>query len=195
MRNREETCKKILETAYVMFSEKGFDKTSLSMIAADVGISKPAIYYYFTSKDELIEYLFDEICRDISLSNTFDYSDISRTNLKQKLLEIGYQSIDEQASDKHFNKIFNQYILLASRDDKYMTRLLDVQAGYLKSYQDLFSYAVEIEAISATNIEAKAHMLAMVIDNISNFMLTGSKLDYKGIWQEAVESVLREQAL
>ncbi len=178
-----------------MFSEKGFDKTSLSMIAADVGISKPAIYYYFTSKDELIEYLFDEICRDISLSNTFDYSDISKTNLKQKLLEIGYQSIDEQASDKHFNKIFNQYILLASRDDKYMTRLLDVQAGYLKSYQDLFSYAVEIGAISATNIEAKAHMLAMVIDNISNFMLTGSKLDYKGIWQEAVESVLREQAL
>lgn len=195
MRNREETFKKILETAYVMFSEKGFDKTSLSMIAADVGISKPAIYYYFTSKDELIEYLFDEICRDISLSNTFDYSDISKTNLKQKLLEIGYQSIDEQASDKHFNKIFNQYILLASRDDKYMTRLLDVQAGYLKSYQDLFSYAVEIEAISATNIEAKAHMLAMVIDNISNFMLTGSKLDYKGIWQEAVESVLREQVL
>ncbi|WP_107948084.1 TetR/AcrR family transcriptional regulator [Lysinibacillus parviboronicapiens] len=195
MRNREETFKKILETAYVMFSEKGFDKTSLSMIAAEVGISKPAIYYYFTSKDELIEYLFDEICRDISLSNTFDYSDISKTNLKQKLLEIGYQSIDEQASDKHFNKIFNQYILLASRDDKYMTRLLDVQAGYLKSYQDLFSYAVEIEAISATNIEAKAHMLAMVIDNISNFMLTGSKLDYKGIWQEAVESVLREQAL
>ncbi|WP_107924317.1 TetR/AcrR family transcriptional regulator [Lysinibacillus parviboronicapiens] len=195
MRNREETFKKILETAYVMFSEKGFDKTSLSMIAADVGISKPAIYYYFTSKDELIEYLFDEICRDISLSNTFDYSDISKTNLKQKLLEIGYQSIDEQASDKHFNKIFNQYILLASRDDKYMTRLLDVQAGYLKSYQDLFSYAVEIGAISATNIEAKAHMLAMVIDNISNFMLTGSKLDYKGIWQEAVESVLREQAL
>lgn len=195
MRNREETFKKILETAYVMFSEKGFDKTSLSMIATEVGISKPAIYYYFKSKDELIEYLFDEICKEIELGNTFDYSDITKINFKQKLLEIGYQSIDEQKSDTHFNKIFNQYMLLASRDEKYMTRLLDVQAGYLKSYHDLFIYAVEIEAISDTDIESKAHMLTMVIDNIGNFMLTGSKLDYKGIWKEAVESVLREQPL
>ncbi len=195
MRNREETCKKIIETAYVMFSEKGFDKTSLSMIASEVGISKPAIYYYFKSKDELIEYLFDEICKEIALGNAFDYSDMTKSNLKHKLLEIGYQSIDEQESDVHFNKIFNQYVLLASRDEKYMARLLDIQTGYLKSYHDLFSYAVQIEAISDTNLETKAHMLAMVIDNIGNFMLTGSKLNYKGIWKEAVESVLREQPL
>ncbi len=193
MRNREETLNKILETAYIMFAVKGFDKTSLSMIANEVGISKPAIYYYFTSKDELIEYLFEEICKDIERGNTFDYSDISKTNLQHKLLEIGYQSIDEQESDVHFNKIFNQYMLLASRDEKYMTRLRDIQAGYLKSYHDFLNYAVEIGAISDTNIETKAHMLAMVIDNIGNFMLTGNKLDYKGIWKEAVESVWREQ--
>lgn len=194
MRNKEETFKKILETAYILFADKGFDKTSLSMIATEVGISKPAIYYYFTSKDELIAYLFEEICKDIERGNIFDYSDISRTNFQHKLLEIGYQSIDEQETDVHFNKIFNQYMLLASRDEKYMTRLQDIQAGYLKSYHDLFNYAVEIGAISDTNIETKAHMLAMVIDNIGNFMLTGCRLDYKGIWKEAVESVWREQS-
>ncbi|KOS63429.1 TetR/AcrR family transcriptional regulator [Lysinibacillus agricola] len=193
MGNSEQTFKKILEVAYVMFSENGFDKTSLSMIAKEVGISKPAIYYYFQSKDQLIEYLFEEIYKEIKLEITFNYTDISKDNLIQKLLEIGYMSIEQQEKDIHFNKIFNQYMLLASRDEKYMKRLLELQACFLDGFYDLLKYAVQIEAICDSNIKAKAHMLAMVYDNIGNFMLTGIELDYKEIWQEAVDSVFREQ--
>ncbi len=35
----------------------------------------------------------------------------------------------------------------------------------------------------------------MVIDNISNFILTGFQLDYRGIWKEAINSVLMEDEL
>ncbi|WP_249664290.1 TetR/AcrR family transcriptional regulator, partial [Lysinibacillus sp. D4B1_S16] len=61
MGNKEQSFQKIIEVAYVMFAEKGFEKTSLAMIAAEVGISKPAIYYYFHTKDQLITYLFDKL--------------------------------------------------------------------------------------------------------------------------------------
>ena len=43
----------ILDAAYNLFSEKGFERTSMSDICARVGGSKATIYSYFDSKEEL----------------------------------------------------------------------------------------------------------------------------------------------
>lgn len=192
MGNREQTFQKILEVAYVMFAEKGFEKTSLAMIAAEVGISKPAIYYYFQSKDQLIAYLFEELYKEIQQDIVVDYKELSPSNFIETLLEIGYKSIDEQDKDPYFNKIFSQYLLLAARDERYMQQLLELQSNYLARFYDILQYAVQLEVLDGSaNMEAKAHMLAMLYDNIGNFMLTGSQLNYKAIWREAVHSVIQ----
>lgn len=192
MGNREQTFQKILEVAYVMFAEKGFEKTSLAMIAAEVGISKPAIYYYFQSKDQLIAYLFEELYKEIQQDIFVEYKELSPSNFIEKLLEIGYKSIDEQDKDPYFNKIFSQYLLLAARDERYMQQLLELQSNYLARFYDILQYAVQLEVLDGSaNMEAKAHMLAMLYDNIGNFMLTGSQLNYKAIWREAVHSVIQ----
>lgn len=46
---------KILETAHLFFSEKGYDKTSVNDIINKLGISKGAFYHYFNSKDEVLD--------------------------------------------------------------------------------------------------------------------------------------------
>jgi len=43
----------ILDTAYRMFRSRGFDKTSVSEITAEVGGSKATLYNHFRSKEEL----------------------------------------------------------------------------------------------------------------------------------------------
>ncbi len=49
----------ILDAAYVLFSEKGFERTSVSEICARAGGSKATIYSYFDSKEELfVECMF-----------------------------------------------------------------------------------------------------------------------------------------
>jgi AcrR family transcriptional regulator len=49
----------ILDAAYGLFREKGFDKTSVSEINAQAGGSKATIYSYFSSKEELfVECMF-----------------------------------------------------------------------------------------------------------------------------------------
>jgi AcrR family transcriptional regulator len=52
-----DTRQKILEVAQRLFREKGFDKVSLREIADEVGVTKAALYYYFDSKDKLLEAL------------------------------------------------------------------------------------------------------------------------------------------
>ena len=49
----------ILDAAYGLFSEKGFERTSVSDICARAGGSKATIYSYFASKEELfVECMF-----------------------------------------------------------------------------------------------------------------------------------------
>lgn len=49
----------IVQKALKLFLEKGFYHVSMSMIAAAVGISKPAIYHHFKNKDDLVEGVLD----------------------------------------------------------------------------------------------------------------------------------------
>ena len=51
----------VLEAALELFRAGGFSRTSLREIAEKVGISKPALYYHFDSKDDLLMELLKPI--------------------------------------------------------------------------------------------------------------------------------------
>lgn len=192
MGNKEQTFHKIIEIAYGMFAENGFEKTSLAMIATEVGISKPAIYYYFQSKDQLIAFIFDELYKEIQHDVAVDYKELSSANFKEELLKLGYKSIEAQDKDPYFNKIFNQYVLLAARDENYKRQLVELETSFLTSFVAILRYGVQLGVLEDTpHIEAKAQMLALVYDNIGNFMLTGNQLNYRAIWKETVNSVIQ----
>jgi AcrR family transcriptional regulator len=48
------TREKILDVALDLFTDQGFDGTSMREIAERLQISKPAIYYHFASKEEIL---------------------------------------------------------------------------------------------------------------------------------------------
>jgi len=48
------TREKILGVALDLFTDQGFDGTSMREIAERLGITKPSIYYHFASKEELL---------------------------------------------------------------------------------------------------------------------------------------------
>lgn len=50
-----------LEAAARLFAEKGFRGTNLQDIAAELGVSRPALYYYFKSKDDILNSLVEEV--------------------------------------------------------------------------------------------------------------------------------------
>jgi AcrR family transcriptional regulator len=48
------TRERILDVALDLFTEKGFDGTSLREIADKLGVTKAALYYHFASKDDIL---------------------------------------------------------------------------------------------------------------------------------------------
>lgn len=57
----DKTKKKILSVAEKLFSERGFDGTSVDEIAKTAGVNKALIYYHFKDKNDLITSLFGNI--------------------------------------------------------------------------------------------------------------------------------------
>lgn len=54
-----ETRARILDAALSSFGTRGFEATSLDAIAADLGIRKQTILYYFATKDSLLQGVID----------------------------------------------------------------------------------------------------------------------------------------
>ncbi len=59
----EQTRSRILATALGMFRDQGYDATTMRAIAAAAGVSVGNAYYYFRSKEDLIQAFYDDIGR------------------------------------------------------------------------------------------------------------------------------------
>jgi AcrR family transcriptional regulator len=58
-RASERTRERIVETALRMFRERGFEATTMRAIAAEAGVSVGNAYYYFSSKEQLVQAYYD----------------------------------------------------------------------------------------------------------------------------------------
>lgn len=56
-----ETERLIIAAAKEVFIEKGYAETNMSDIAARVGMNRPALHYYFRTKDRMFEAVFSDI--------------------------------------------------------------------------------------------------------------------------------------
>jgi len=60
------TKEQIVKNALKLFLQKGFHNVSMAMIAAEVGISKSAIYHHFQNKDAMVEGVLDHFTNKMS---------------------------------------------------------------------------------------------------------------------------------
>ncbi len=54
------TKRKIFEASMKLFAEKGYDGTSIEEITSEVGVAKGTLYYHFSSKEEIFNFLIEE---------------------------------------------------------------------------------------------------------------------------------------
>lgn len=61
--NEAET--KLLRSALSLFSEKGYEGTSIREIIEGAGVTRPVLYYYFENKEDLFRRLFEATFSDL----------------------------------------------------------------------------------------------------------------------------------
>ncbi|MEO5901971.1 MAG: TetR/AcrR family transcriptional regulator [Ilumatobacteraceae bacterium] len=64
---RTDTRQRILSSATDLFGRRGTEAVSLDVIAADVGVAKQTLLYWFPSKDELIQAVLADVAVQLSV--------------------------------------------------------------------------------------------------------------------------------
>lgn len=191
MSKDNQTQQHIVEAAFSLFAKHGIEKTSLTMIASEVGITKPAIYYHFSSKDALLDYLFDQMFGDYTFSQFFTLSQFTADNFEELLIENGLKLLPSEEEEYVFLRVLNQFLLSVSQKEKYHDKLRDIQEDFVRGFTALLEHGVQLGVITPDRISAKAHILALVVDNISNYMLMGIEIDKSEVWSETVKRVMQ----
>ena len=103
----EETVNLILDTAYRLFMEKGYEYTSIQEIIDNLGgLSKGAIYHHFKSKEDILAAVIDRMIKesDWLLARIRDRSDL---NGRDKLKKIFKESINRSVREEIFETLPN----------------------------------------------------------------------------------------
>lgn len=82
------TKRKIFETSLKLFSEKGYDATSIEEITAVVGVAKGTLYYHFSSKEEIFNFLVEEGMKLLKNSIEIKTSKCNNTLDKMKAITL-----------------------------------------------------------------------------------------------------------
>ncbi len=84
----KKTKRKIFETSMKLFSEKGYEATSIEEITATVGVAKGTLYYHFSSKEEIFNFLVEEGMKLLKMSIEIKTSKCTTTIEKLKAIVL-----------------------------------------------------------------------------------------------------------
>ena len=94
MGKSEETRRKISEIALASFQERGYEQTTLRLIAAEAEISVGNAYYYFPTKNHLVQELYARV-QEAHLSNA-EVALVGKTDIAERLeiaMRIGLEGL------------------------------------------------------------------------------------------------------
>ena len=126
------TKRKIFETSMKLFAEKGYDATSIEDITETVGVAKGTLYYHFTSKEEIFDFLVEEGIK--LLQNSVDIKISKYSNYLDKIKAIVLIQI----------KIVNKYENLINI---ILTQLWGKEKRHQKCQKLIYEYIDKIENV------------------------------------------------
>ena len=167
------TKRKIFETSMKLFAEKGYDATSVEEITATVGVAKGTLYYHFSSKEEIFQFLIEEGVK--LLKNSITIKTANLTNSLDKIRAIVLIEIKVLVKYENFMTIILSEIWGTGARSKMCRNYV---FDYIQMIQEIVEEGIEKKEI----IESDANVIASGI-----FGFVCSSLIYKLRTEENIE--------
>jgi AcrR family transcriptional regulator len=132
---------RILETATELFSKKGYEGAKMNEIAKGAGVNKALIYYYFPSKQSIMDHIIKSFFAEISgVAMTFITETITRM-IKEERLDImkdRYRFRDKDALQEYWMQTLSycENILTKLQGKKDLIRIILAESLRDSNQQD-----------------------------------------------------------
>lgn len=121
-----EAKKRILQVAERLFAEKGFDAARVDEIAREAQVNKALIYYYFKSKDNILEELFAEFILSMVHVMESSMEDLITFDSEEKIREFFKMQLDHWEEKKNLLRIMMMESLKESAADEPLFNVMDL---------------------------------------------------------------------
>ena len=183
MSNRKE---EIVRAAVELSAENGVDAVSMQMIADKVGITKASLYNHFSSKDEIIEAMY-EVIRASSKERTgvgeIDYDLFQEGMSMEDILMNAIRSYEAMVSDPEMNLFYRIIMSRRTMDPKAAGIMAKETKTMVNATKTLF-YALQVKKIASfKDVDVAAFSFAMGVHSIIDYGFdlksAGEKTDAK----------------
>jgi len=158
--------KEVMRVATHLFSEFGFENTSMAKICVEAEVSKGLVYHHFSSKKALLRAIFaDTTKRMIEMSETSEVN----ANPKEQVVNLIKQLFNQLKTDKLFFQL-NLNIMIQPSTKNILKDLIQERATHL-----LASVKENFKAIDSENHELLSYVFIAEIDGIA--------LDYLAVFE------------
>lgn len=160
---REHKRRQIMDSAIELFAEKGFDSTSINMIAQRASISKGLIYNYFDSKEELIK----EIVHD-GFEKFFVEFDINKDGIltDEEFIYFIDKTFDIIQTNLQFWKLYFMVVSQPAVMKLVEEKLMEVIVPFLQIMTEFYRNK------GLPNPEVHSRLFGAMLDGVSlNFMM------------------------
>ena len=189
-RNLEKKYDLILQKAYESIAINGYDGTSLNDIAESIGITKPAIYYHFKSKENLFLVLLDYIIEEFEKDFKKVMIDLNKIKVKDEyilfLRELINEDLYKLKKDDKVLIVLKQYYLLSFRIKSVKDRLDSLSLMNESKYFKILEKAYDLSLIEKKDIKETSIIFSMIDSSILDNYIENSNFDYNKIWNNLI---------
>ena len=172
---REQSRQQIKDSAFELFARYGYSDTSVSGIARKAGISKGLIYHYFSSKEEILHAIFEDLTQLGDRAMDFPEGISSRERIK-RMLNMLFGYIRESS------EVVRLMISLALQPDavaKLQASIREYNARQINILKPLLS------DLGYEDVETEAYYLAAKLDGLTlGYITLGNEYPFDNIKQK-----------
>jgi len=161
----------VIRVAARLFAAKGYHATTLDEIAEEIGITKPALYYYITNKEDILRTIINRILEPMQ-----EVVDVGQTNLhpKEKMRKI-IRILTQSAAERQETTLlaFEQANILPKRSrDALRRRQKEVEHTVTQVIQD----GIEQGCFAVSDVKMAAFAILAVANWVYHWYRTEGKM-------------------
>lgn len=190
MENKEEKEKKLLESAFQLFTEKGFKSTSIQEIVDHAGVAKGTFYLYFKDKYDIQDYLITYKSNQLFLKAIKHVDKLKIEKFEDRIIAIIDYLIDEFIKHEELLLFISKNLSLGVFGDS-LSNLLDRDSlGVL----ELLKKEITDNKINVKNPELTFFMIIELTSSVVFSSITTNKPlpieELKPVLYEKIKKIL-----
>lgn len=187
---KSETRQRIIEAAYRLIAKYGYDKASVSKICDEVGITKPSVYYYFASKEDIFLAILDDMYASRNYDEQFrDVASISE--FKSQLFALGHSIISGFHDDQERHNVLAEIDLQSTRIPALANLKASLDGEMIESFDSILKKGKEIGVFGEHfDTSVAAQTLFILSAGMSQTVSNREEIDEDAVWDWTIERLL-----